>query len=447
MGRDSIRYFLYLNGRWRWRPTKAMRAHGFGLVTMGRGGPGKDADGNPAASLEDQERAIGLNRAWDQVRSGQLLTPARTTLVNWPEGSVGHGYQRAMELRKADRLAKGVVWTSRQEKRDSWPRAWKWLIRFGDCDPRTIMPEHFLRIDPVTGKATGLVAEIESAVSRTERHMTIKVWRALWKRMQAMHGYCDGFADPSLAFANSAPDPRQEIWLRREVLKLVQVAWRNGFCGLAACMAVAWDSMLSPIDARSLTQGQASRDGVGLLFTVARAKTGGNALAMVAGDLDRLSRPDRRGDARLHAVVLDSRGTASQPQRPDRAMGRRSWWWSAYHPPALYRAPVTAGFRDGTGAGLRPTRTAPACRHASIWRGRGRCWWRLGHGPEQQDGEYGLGLEQATTYNPTNVPSVRRFDEARVVGAQKLERKTHESVTTAPLVTLLTQRRKGKSLK
>jgi hypothetical protein len=259
-----------------------MRAHGFGLVTMGRGGPGKDADGNPAASLEDQERAIGLNRAWDQVRSGQLLTPARTTLVNWPEGSVGHGYQRAMELRKADRLAKGVVWTSRQEKRDSWPRAWKWLIRFGDCDPRTIMPEHFLRIDPVTGKATGLVAEIESAVSRTERHMTIKVWRALWKRMQAMHGYCDGFADPSLAFANSAPDPRQEIWLRREVLKLVQVAWRNGFCGLAACMAVAWDSMLSPIDARSLTQGQASRDGVGLLFTVARAKTGKAAAATLS---------------------------------------------------------------------------------------------------------------------------------------------------------------------
>ena len=49
VGRDRIRYFLFLNGRWRWRPTKAMRSHGFGLITMGRGGPGSDADGDPEA--------------------------------------------------------------------------------------------------------------------------------------------------------------------------------------------------------------------------------------------------------------------------------------------------------------------------------------------------------------------------------------------------------------
>jgi hypothetical protein len=41
------------------------------------------------------------------------------------------------------------------------------------------------------------------------------------------------------------------------------------------------------------------------------------------------------------------------------------------------------------------------------------------------------------TYNPVNVASVRRFDEARVVGARKLERRASESVTTPPLVTLL----------
>ena len=64
-----------------------------------------------------------------------------------------------------------------QEKRDSWPRAWKWLKQFGDYDPRTIEPEHFLRIDPVTGEPRGLVPEIEAKVSVTERHMVIKVWR------------------------------------------------------------------------------------------------------------------------------------------------------------------------------------------------------------------------------------------------------------------------------
>src|SRR6185295_276100 len=109
MGKDQIRYFLFLNGRWRWRPTKVMRAQGFGLVTMGRGGPGKDDEGHPEASLEDRTRAIGLNDAWDRVRSGQAPAPVRTTLVSYPPGSVGDGYQRAMSLRKAERLAKGNV--------------------------------------------------------------------------------------------------------------------------------------------------------------------------------------------------------------------------------------------------------------------------------------------------------------------------------------------------
>jgi hypothetical protein len=113
------------------------------LVTMGRGGPDTDAEGNPKASVEDQQRAIELNRAW---------------------------------------------------------------------------PEHFLRLDPITSEAKGLVPEIESAVSVTERHMVIKVWRALWKKMAAMK-YCDLEADPSKSFANTPPQPRDAKWLRREVLR------------------------------------------------------------------------------------------------------------------------------------------------------------------------------------------------------------------------------------
>ena len=189
------------------------------------------------------------------------------------------GYQRAMELRKAARLAKGEIWTREQEKRDSWPRAWKWLEpMFGDCDPRTIQPEHFLRIDPITGETKGLVVEIEKTVSATERHMVIKVWRALWKKMAGMK-YCDEGADPAKTFANTPPKPRDQVWYRREVLKLVQVAWRNEFCGLAALMAVAWDSQLSPIDNRSLTLAQVRGDAIGPFFALDRAKTGKAAAA------------------------------------------------------------------------------------------------------------------------------------------------------------------------
>jgi hypothetical protein len=86
--------------------------------------------------------------------------------------------------------------------------------------------------------------------------------------------YCAEDGDPSKAVANTPPDPRKETWHRREVLKLVRAAWRHQFYGLAACMAVTWDSMLSPVDVRKLTAGQAVDDGAGIVFTLDRAKTG-----------------------------------------------------------------------------------------------------------------------------------------------------------------------------
>jgi hypothetical protein len=453
LGKDQIRYFLYLNGRWRWRPTKAMRAHGFGLVTMGRGGPGRDANGDPAPSSADQQRAIELNRAWDKVRSGEAPQPARTTLVTYPPGSVGDGYQRAMALRKAERLTKGIVWNKEQESRDDWPRAWKWLgPEFGDCDPKTIIPEHFLRLDKATGKAQGLVPRIEREVSVTDRHRTIKIWRALWKKMQAMGGYCGDRTDPAKSFENGAPQPRQAIWARREVLKLVQVAWRNEFYGLAACMAVAWDSMLSPGDARRVTAGQASNDAGGMLFFLDRAKTGRAA----AGTLTAWSQAILLAYLKTFGAYL----LASTPLfwtrggRPVSRKGKTGQW----------------GGDHGGGAHIvpRPYSKSALIQDFAVVR-------ELAFGPNEMrqlgdmrrsgavEGDAGGGTladqsnKMANTvatnnrlrkvYNPVNVASVRRFDEARVAGAKKLEQRPSESVTSTALVTLQNAARAAKSLK
>ena len=115
MGQDKIRYFLFLEGRWRWRPTKTMRAAGFSIVPMGRGGPDLDADGNPAASITDKQRAIELNAEWDAVRS-DVRPPQKLDRPVFAPGSVGDGYKRAMELREAERLQRGIVWTSEQKE-------------------------------------------------------------------------------------------------------------------------------------------------------------------------------------------------------------------------------------------------------------------------------------------------------------------------------------------
>ena len=449
LGKDKIRYFLYLNGRWRWRPSKAMRACGFGLVTMGRGGPGKDAEGNPAASIEDQGRAIELNRARDRVRSGQQSAPARTTLVTYPEGSVGRGYQRAMEMRKAARVANGIIWTKEQEKRDSWPRAWKWLDRFGDCDPRTIEPEHFLRIDAVTGEPKGLVAEIEAKVSTTERHMVIKVWRALWKKMAGMK-YCDLGADPAKTFPNTPPKPRDQIWLRSEVLTLVQVAWRNEYYGLAALMAVAWDSMFSPVDARTLTPAQCQADEAGMMFFTDRAKTGKAA----AATLTQWSRAilvayvERFGAELLDTTPLFwTRG--GKPVARDGATGQ----WGGDHGGGKH-VPARPYTKSSLNQDFRKVRELAfgkdEKRQLQDMRRSGAVEGDAGGGSiEDQANKMANTVDRnkqlRKTYNPVNIASVRRFDEARAIGAQRLEeQRASKSVTSTPLVTLLKQRREAK---
>src|ERR1700720_4019130 len=170
MGQDNIRYFLFLNGRWRWRPTKVMRAKGFQLITFRREAP-----------PEDRGPAIALNDQWDKVRRGAadgIESGAPLLEPIYPEGSIGRGYQRAMKLREAERVAAGKAWTKDQQKRDDWPRSFKWIKEFelDHCDPRTVMPEHFLSTN-AAGEAVGFLPEIEKAVSATERHRFVKIWR------------------------------------------------------------------------------------------------------------------------------------------------------------------------------------------------------------------------------------------------------------------------------
>src|SRR5215467_5014248 len=94
MGTDRIRYFLFINGRWRWRPTKAMRKAGFRLVNLGTG---STIDGRHVPSPEDVVAAIRLNEDWDRQRRG---LPSRDVERHaYPRGSIGEAYLRIMALR------------------------------------------------------------------------------------------------------------------------------------------------------------------------------------------------------------------------------------------------------------------------------------------------------------------------------------------------------------
>jgi hypothetical protein len=132
-----------------------------------------------------------------------------------------------------------------------------------------------------------LRADVAESVSESEAHRMIKVWRALWAKMAVM-GLCSTNRDPSFMFKNTAPPPRQAVWREGEVVRLVKRAWREGYSGLAACLAVAWDSQLSPVDARTLRTDQLRRDPIGSWFDVARAKTGRAAKATLSRRAERV---------------------------------------------------------------------------------------------------------------------------------------------------------------
>jgi hypothetical protein len=87
-------------------------------------------------------------------------------------------------------------------------------------------------------------------------------------------GYCQRDADPSLGIRNKEPERRQVLWNYLEAVKLAKGAWGAGYRGLAAVIAVAWDSSLSPVDVRKLTPSQRVKDSHGEAFILERGRAG-----------------------------------------------------------------------------------------------------------------------------------------------------------------------------
>jgi hypothetical protein len=73
---------------------------------------------------------------------------------------------------------------------------------------------------------------------------------------------------------NRAAPGRNLKWTEGEVVRVFKRAWRMGYYGLAAVIAVAWDTQLSPGDVRALKASQMARGVNGEAFFTKRGKTG-----------------------------------------------------------------------------------------------------------------------------------------------------------------------------
>lgn len=414
MGADRIRYLIRMRGSWRYKPSEEMREAGFGFKTLSTG---IEIGGVNYATAEDKAYAIERNDEWDRLRrSGEAVVAPR-----YPEGSIGAAWERVMALRMAERVKTGKKYTYEEASRDDWPRAWRWIEPFFADQPMTAAtPEHFLSLDPDTGKPIGLIPYVEHHGSDTERHRAVKVWRAFWAK--AAPG---DLKDPSKAFANPAPKPRQAVWTEGEVVRLVKRAIRMSYHGLAALMATAWDSQLSPVDARKLTPGQRVDDEAGAVFALARAKTGRGALASLG------RRATRILDTYIASLaftlmpatpIFHTRGAAPGPKggRP-RA------------PVPYQKGSLVSDFADVREAEFGKAET----RKLSDMRRSGTFEAEAGGATDKEiekkmANTYASNSRLRETYGPANLAVVRSADEKRRTGRARLREQTEPKSVTAP---------------
>lgn len=231
---------------------------GFASVRCGEDGP-------RAWAIAEQWNAKWREARARHVRGERPGNPAKLMRV-WPAGSVGDGFTRFRATNSWKTKPPGT--------RADWERGWKYIEAiFGDVAPSTIS------FEDLDG---WYAAELETRGVR-EAHRGLKIWRALWRIMGSLKTadgarYCNRNEDPSLSIRRKTPMPRNAVWTYDEAVRLVKRAWRMGYRGLAAALAVAWDTSLSPVDVRTLTSAQLTGDAEGPFFSVSRAKTGKAAI-------------------------------------------------------------------------------------------------------------------------------------------------------------------------
>jgi hypothetical protein len=225
--------------------------------------------------------AESWNRKWRAALAAHRAgVPVGEVERVYPPGSLGEAFGRFKQT---------ATWLDgkKERTREDWERGWK-LIEpvFGDINPREVAMEDvdlWYGGDPNNPEVQGLL----QTVGVREAHRAMKIWRALWRvagTLKAANGekYCERDGDPSLGIRRKTPTARSCIWFEGEAVRLVKRAIRMRYHGLAAALAVAWDSMLSPVDVVSLSQAKLTSDAVGPLFELDRTKSGKAAIATLS---------------------------------------------------------------------------------------------------------------------------------------------------------------------
>lgn len=229
--------------------------------------------------------AESWNRKWDEARKAHRAgaEPESTARI-YPPDSLGEGFAKFR--------ATGEWKQMKPRTKEGWLRGWKYIEpTFGDVNPRTVALEHidlWYHGDPNDESVQGILDRHGVG----EAYVAMKYWRAIYAKLTTINRadgerYCMG-ADPSLGIRRKTPKARNAIWLFDQARIVIDGAGALGFKGLQAALSVAWDTLMSPVDVRTLTLAELTGDGPAAPFRIDRTKTGKAAVGTLSTETQTL---------------------------------------------------------------------------------------------------------------------------------------------------------------
>jgi integrase len=261
MTEAKLRYTVRKRGNLFWQPTPEMRALGFEPKPLGPDGP------------ESQATALKLYQSWLAAKA------ERNIVTKYPAGTFGAYWDRLRGTK-----AKPSEWWRKkgQRTREDYERAWKHIDAWR---PEAGKPT--LSRTVITSITTELCeqfyAHLESTTSPRERWRAVKGLKILLN--DAVVRLRLGYESPAANLTNPQPAGRSAIWLGAEIAVLAAKANSEGFEGMSLAIRLAWETMFSPVDVRTLRPKQLKRDATGWYFHRSRTKTEKEAFAAVSDEL------------------------------------------------------------------------------------------------------------------------------------------------------------------
>lgn len=272
---QKLHYTVAKRGKLFWQPTKAMKALGFQPIALG--------DDTPDA----RARAMKLYADW-------LKTLAeRGKVTDYPPGTFGAYFDRL----RGRKDKPSPWWTAKSLlTRDGYERAWKVIDAWAPADDKptlsrtvvtaitTELCEQFvLWMSGRPGDPARGIAPVVAAVSAHERWLVLKHLKILLADMVGRLRL--GYASPAGRIPNPQPPGRTAIWLGAEVEDLAAGAAIAGFEGMSLAIEIAWVTMFSPVDVRTLPAAALQRDAHGWYVQRARTKTEAEAFGYIPDEL------------------------------------------------------------------------------------------------------------------------------------------------------------------